>query len=173
MKPNSRSMFTFDAVVDWHQRHEFLKCKMSVVYCPHCATSWAVFLLVELPLNIHNDNATYETQFGHVQRPTHRNTTWDIAKFEVCGHKVFCFLLNAFRYITYMVSALVCWLERVWLRSCYPVRIQVWICVPGKCAKNLVTTCCNSSWCRTRPRWFTKPSSLTVGISTNLTLRRA
>jgi len=37
-------------------------------------------LPVELPLNIHNDNATYETQFGHVQRPTHKNTTWDIAK---------------------------------------------------------------------------------------------
>ncbi|RDB17533.1 Alpha-mannosidase [Hypsizygus marmoreus] len=66
-KENSRSLFRFDAVVDWHQRHEFLK--------------------FELPLNIHNDNATYETQFGHVQRPTHKNTTWDMAKFEVCGHK--------------------------------------------------------------------------------------
>ena len=61
--------------------------------------------LVELPLNIHSDYATYETQFGYVQRPTHKNTTWDIAKvschlrgivqlliifgqFEVCGHKV-------------------------------------------------------------------------------------
>lgn len=44
-------------------------------------------MAVELPLDIHNDNATYETQFGHVQRPTHKNTTWDIAKFEVCGHK--------------------------------------------------------------------------------------
>lgn len=43
---------------------------------------------VELPLNIHSDHATYETQFGHVQRPTHKNTTWDMAKFEVCGHKV-------------------------------------------------------------------------------------
>ncbi|OJT14565.1 Alpha-mannosidase [Trametes pubescens] len=67
LKKNSRSFFRFDAQVDWHQRHEFLK--------------------FELPLDIHNDNATYETQFGHVQRPTHKNTTWDIAKFEVCGHK--------------------------------------------------------------------------------------
>ncbi|KJA22158.1 glycoside hydrolase family 38 protein [Hypholoma sublateritium FD-334 SS-4] len=67
VKDNSRSLFNFDAVVDWHQRHEFLK--------------------FELPLNIHSDNATYETQFGYVQRPTHKNTTWDIAKFEVCGHK--------------------------------------------------------------------------------------
>ncbi|KAJ7113374.1 glycoside hydrolase family 38 protein [Mycena epipterygia] len=66
-KLDSRSMFRFDAFVDWHQRHEFLK--------------------FELPLNIHSDNATYETQFGHVQRPTHKNTTWDMAKFEVCGHK--------------------------------------------------------------------------------------
>jgi alpha-mannosidase len=36
--------------------------------------------LVELPLDIHSPNATYETQFGYVQRPTHKNTTWDIAK---------------------------------------------------------------------------------------------
>ncbi|KAK1215351.1 Glycoside hydrolase, 38 vacuolar alpha mannosidase [Marasmius sp. AFHP31] len=64
---DSRSLFRFDAVVDWHQRHEFLK--------------------FEVPLNIHSDNATYETQFGWVQRPTHKNTTWDMAKFEVCGHK--------------------------------------------------------------------------------------
>ncbi|KII92975.1 glycoside hydrolase family 38 protein [Plicaturopsis crispa FD-325 SS-3] len=67
LKANSRSLFVFDADVDWHERHEFLK--------------------FELPLNIHNDNATYEAQFGHVQRPTHKNTTWDAAKFEVCGHK--------------------------------------------------------------------------------------
>ncbi|KAH9837576.1 glycoside hydrolase family 38 protein [Rhodofomes roseus] len=67
MKKDSRSLFIFDAVVDWHERHEFLK--------------------FELPLNLHNDVATYETQFGHVQRPTHNNTTWDMAKFEVCGHK--------------------------------------------------------------------------------------
>ncbi|KAJ7199975.1 glycoside hydrolase family 38 protein [Mycena pura] len=66
-KVGSRSMFRFDAWVDWHQRHEFLK--------------------FELPLDLHSDNATYETQFGWVQRPTHKNTTWDMAKFEVCGHK--------------------------------------------------------------------------------------
>ncbi|KAJ6452606.1 hypothetical protein C8R45DRAFT_1223416 [Mycena sanguinolenta] len=42
--PGSRSMFRFDACVDWHQRHEFLK--------------------FELPLVINSGNATYETQFG-------------------------------------------------------------------------------------------------------------
>ncbi|KZS95622.1 hypothetical protein SISNIDRAFT_452270 [Sistotremastrum niveocremeum HHB9708] len=67
LKENSRSFFTFDAKVDWHQRHECLK--------------------FEIPLNIHNDNATYEVPWGHVSRPTHKNTALDMAKFEVCGHK--------------------------------------------------------------------------------------
>ncbi|CEL56677.1 hypothetical protein RSOLAG1IB_08003 [Rhizoctonia solani AG-1 IB] len=67
LSPQSRSLVRFDAKVDWHQRHEILK--------------------FEIPLDIHGMEATYECQFGHVSRPTHRNTTWDTAKFEVCGHK--------------------------------------------------------------------------------------
>ncbi|KIJ30485.1 glycoside hydrolase family 38 protein [Sphaerobolus stellatus SS14] len=67
MKRSSRSFLRFDAEVDWHERHKFLK--------------------FTIPLNIHNDNAVYEAPFGWVQRPTHKNTSWDIAKFEVCGHK--------------------------------------------------------------------------------------
>ena len=57
----------FDNYVDWHEDHVLLK---------------AAF-----PLDIIADNATYEIQFGHVQRPTHRNTSWDEAKFEVSAHK--------------------------------------------------------------------------------------
>ena len=30
---------------------------------------------------------SYDTQFGHVERPTHANTSWDVAKFEVPVHK--------------------------------------------------------------------------------------
>ena len=60
--------------------------------------------MMGLPLDIHNDFATYETQFGHVQRPTHKNTTWDMAKFEVCGHKVGV----AMSYVP--TSTLMCWL---------------------------------------------------------------
>ncbi|KAF8671950.1 Alpha mannosidase, middle domain [Rhizoctonia solani] len=67
LSPQSRSFIRFDAKVDWHQRHEILK--------------------FEIPLDIRGLEATYECQFGHVSRPTHRNTTWDTAKFEVCGHK--------------------------------------------------------------------------------------
>jgi alpha-mannosidase len=44
-------------------------------------------LKVAFPVDIHTDRATYEIQFGTVERPTHKNTSWDAAKFEVCGHK--------------------------------------------------------------------------------------
>eukprot|EP01132_Coremiostelium_polycephalum_P011168 gene11168-13684_t len=44
-------------------------------------------LKVEFPTNIRSTSATYDIQFGHLQRPTHYNTSWDMAKFEVCGHK--------------------------------------------------------------------------------------
>ncbi|KAJ2089528.1 Glycoside hydrolase, 38 vacuolar alpha mannosidase [Coemansia sp. RSA 986] len=57
----------FDCDVDWHENRKCLK--------------------VSFTWDIHNDMATYETQYGVVQRPTHRNTTWDMAKFEVCAHK--------------------------------------------------------------------------------------
>lgn len=39
------------------------------------------------PVDIHTSEATYEIQYGNVKRPTHYNTSWDYAKFEVCGHK--------------------------------------------------------------------------------------
>jgi len=31
--------------------------------------------------------ATYDIQWGNVQRPTHRNTSWDWARFETVAHK--------------------------------------------------------------------------------------
>ncbi|SCU90724.1 LAMI_0E03356g1_1 [Lachancea mirantina] len=45
------------------------------------------FLKVEFPVNVRNDFASYETQYGVTKRPTHYNTSWDVAKFEVCHHK--------------------------------------------------------------------------------------
>ncbi|WOO78189.1 Alpha-mannosidase [Vanrija pseudolonga] len=60
-------LITIDADVDWQQYHEFLK--------------------FYLPLTISADNATYDTQFGVLQRPTHRNTSWDAARYEVCAHR--------------------------------------------------------------------------------------
>lgn len=53
----------FTTEVEWHESHKFLK--------------------VEFPLALRAAAATYEIQYGHVQRPTHWNTSWDLARFEV------------------------------------------------------------------------------------------
>lgn len=46
-----------------------------------------VVLKAAFPVDVHSDKATYEIQFGNVERPTHWNTSWDYARFEVCAHK--------------------------------------------------------------------------------------
>ncbi len=57
----------FETEVDWHEDHRLLK--------------------VAFPVAVHSPRATYEIQYGHVERPTHYNTSWDLARFEVCAHK--------------------------------------------------------------------------------------
>ena len=44
-------------------------------------------LKAAFPVDVRASEATYEIQFGAVQRPTHRNTSWDEEKFEVCAHR--------------------------------------------------------------------------------------
>jgi alpha-mannosidase len=44
-------------------------------------------LKVAFPVNIYAQKATYEIQFGHLERANHTNTSWDMGKFEVCAHK--------------------------------------------------------------------------------------
>ncbi|KAG0340515.1 Glycoside hydrolase, 38 vacuolar alpha mannosidase [Podila horticola] len=56
----------------------------------HMKVNWEevqTLLKVEYIWDIQSDVATYETQFGLLQRPTTYNTSLDSAKFEVCGHK--------------------------------------------------------------------------------------
>ncbi|KAG0332262.1 Glycoside hydrolase, 38 vacuolar alpha mannosidase [Podila humilis] len=56
----------------------------------HMKADWdevQTLLKVEFVWDIQADYATYETQFGLLQRPTTYNTSLDSAKFEVCGHK--------------------------------------------------------------------------------------
>ena len=48
-----------------------------------------VLLRALFPVRIRSHEATYETMFGAVRRPTHHNTTWDAARFEVAAHR-FC-----------------------------------------------------------------------------------
>jgi alpha-mannosidase len=57
----------FDTEVDWHEEDKMLK--------------------VAFPVSVNSPRATYEIQFGNVERPTHMNTIWDMAKFEVCAQK--------------------------------------------------------------------------------------
>ena len=57
----------FDTEVDWHEHHRFLK--------------------VAFPVAVRSTRATYEIQHGHIERPTVANTSWDEARFEVCGHR--------------------------------------------------------------------------------------
>ncbi|WP_394941827.1 alpha-mannosidase [Psychromicrobium sp. YIM B11713] len=38
-------------------------------------------------LDVRADRSASETQFGHVFRPTHTNTSWEAAKFEICAHR--------------------------------------------------------------------------------------
>jgi alpha-mannosidase len=57
----------FDTRIDWRERHQLLK--------------------VAFPIDIHAQTAKHEIQFGHLDRPTHRNLPQDRARFEVCCHK--------------------------------------------------------------------------------------
>ncbi|MEV6949310.1 glycoside hydrolase family 38 C-terminal domain-containing protein [Streptomyces sp. NPDC051172] len=44
-------------------------------------------LKAAFPLDVHAERSTAEIQFGHVHRPTHTNTSWDAARFEICAHR--------------------------------------------------------------------------------------
>jgi len=56
----------------------------------HCEVDWQEhdrLLKVAFPVNVSSLRASYEIQYGHVERSTHDNTSWDVAKFEVPIHK--------------------------------------------------------------------------------------
>lgn len=57
----------FETTVDWKEHQSLLK--------------------VHFPVDVHTDEATFEIQYGNVTRKTHRNTSWDKARFESCGQK--------------------------------------------------------------------------------------
>lgn len=64
---NSIERIDFFINIDWNEEKTLLK--------------------VAFPMNVHSDEATFDIQFGSITRPTHSNTSWEKAKFEVCGHK--------------------------------------------------------------------------------------
>jgi alpha-mannosidase len=56
-----------DLDLDWHETEQILK--------------------LAFPFDIHADRSSAEIQFGHVHRPTHDNTSWDAARFELYCHR--------------------------------------------------------------------------------------
>ncbi len=46
-----------------------------------------ILLKVAFPIDVLSPTATYEIQWGNVERPTHRNTSWDWARFETAAQK--------------------------------------------------------------------------------------
>ena len=57
----------FETAVDWQETHRMLK--------------------VAFPVAVRSGRASYDAGFGHVERPTHENTSWDAAQFEVPAHR--------------------------------------------------------------------------------------
>ncbi len=57
----------FVTTVDWRERGKMLRARF--------------------PLAVRATEATFDIQFGSIRRPTHSNTSWDLARFEVCGQK--------------------------------------------------------------------------------------
>jgi alpha-mannosidase len=57
----------FHTTVDWHEAHALLK--------------------VCFPLGVRAPSATYEMPFAYAERPTHRSTSFDRARYEVPGHR--------------------------------------------------------------------------------------
>ena len=54
-------------LIDWREKNIALKC--------------------DCPVDVNTGRATFDIQFGNIERDTHENSTWDFAQFEVCGHK--------------------------------------------------------------------------------------
>lgn len=63
---NSRRI-DFITKVDWKEREQLLKAGFDVA--------------------IRSTEATFDIQYGNVKRPTHWNTSWDMAKFETVAHQ--------------------------------------------------------------------------------------
>ena len=57
----------FATRLEWHDRRWLVKARF--------------------PLAVRAERASFETAFGVIERPTHRNTSWEEARFEVAGHR--------------------------------------------------------------------------------------
>lgn len=60
-------MIEVENIVDWHEKHKLAK--------------------VEFGVNVLTRELVCDTSAGYIKRETHRNTSWQKARFEVCSHK--------------------------------------------------------------------------------------
>lgn len=58
---------TISADLDWKETHVMLK--------------------MDFPAEVNTTRASFDIQFGSIERAIHKNTLWDYARFEVCAHK--------------------------------------------------------------------------------------
>ncbi len=60
-------ILTFETEIDWHERQRLLK--------------------VGFPVAVNTRTATYDIAYGNIERVTHRNTSFDAARFEVPAYR--------------------------------------------------------------------------------------
>lgn len=57
----------FNTSINWKEKHRMLR--------------------VSFPVNIQTDFASFDIQYGCINRSTHNNNSWKMAQFEVAGQK--------------------------------------------------------------------------------------
>ena len=57
----------FKTKVNWDEAHKMLR--------------------TQFPINVHTTEATFDIQYGYIKRFTARNTSWDMARYEVAAHR--------------------------------------------------------------------------------------
>lgn len=65
--PGNSNVVEITSNIDWHETHKLLKLAFAI--------------------DVQTATATSEIQFGNVQRPIHKNTSWDVARFETCAQR--------------------------------------------------------------------------------------
>jgi len=64
---NESNVIEIESNIDWHETHKLMKLAFAI--------------------DVQSDTATSEIQFGHIKRPIHTNTSWDVARFETCAQR--------------------------------------------------------------------------------------
>ena len=64
---SGKARLDFKTEVRWHGEHQMLR--------------------TSFPVDVFAQEAAFDIQYGFLKRPTHKNTSWDFARFECCGQR--------------------------------------------------------------------------------------